>query len=68
VVCQNKNEFSLLPRPFKVLNLEIERSDPLEDLLASTVNTQFADYLNNFTNEELTKQFLFSENSDMNLF
>ena len=38
VVCHNKNEFSSLPNPFKVLNLEMERSGPFEDLLASTIS------------------------------
>jgi hypothetical protein len=38
VVCHNKNEFSSLPHPFKILNLEMERSGPFENLLASTID------------------------------
>jgi len=41
VVCQNKNEFSSLPHSFKVLNLEIERTQPIEDLLNSTISSKF---------------------------
>ena len=46
----------------------MERSMPIEDLLESTISTQFSDYIKHFSNEELTKEYLFSENTDLNLF
>lgn len=46
----------------------MERSSPIEELLQTTISSKCAEYIEHFHSDELIKEYLFSENPDLNLF
>lgn len=68
VIVQNKNPFSELPVKFNVLNLDLERTEPLAFLENNNINDKFAEYLKEFSQQEMHSQFMFSDDSNVNLF
>ena len=69
IVCvQNSNEYASFKTQFKILNLELERAEPIDFLLDSTIQSMFGEYLKELTPQEQQKEFMFSENKDLNLY
>ena len=70
MVVQNKNKYNRIREgiDFKVLNLELERSQPCHDILNTTLREKFKEHFEELTTQELADQFLLSENEEVNAF
>ena len=68
VIVQNKNEFSELPNKFKIVNLDMERTDPLTYLRDTNVQALTDSYKESFSADEIQQMFFFSDDTETNLF
>lgn len=67
VVVQNTNRYHTLPTEFKLVNLQLERSEPFKEILNSTLKERLGDdYFTELTSNEIFDQLVFGENEEEN--
>ena len=64
VIVQNKNRYtsSSFPVDFKLVNLELQRSEPFTEILNETIKSRLGeDLMNELTQEELVQELIHSD-------
>ena len=69
VVVQNTNRYNSLPKEFKLVNLELERSEPCKEVLDSTLQERLGeDFFRELTPAEIVEQIVIGDNTDLNVY
>ena len=68
VVVQNQNPFHELGNQFNILNLDLEKSEPIEFLTDQYIKDNLGEHQDEFSKIEFETELMFSENENVNLY